>query len=131
MIGSVQELRAALHQFGSFLDLLEALRLQAEEIQSVALFAHVTIGPISLLAERDADIQSCLRSAPNFLTANPKLHADLRFFACLAEALLASYQWSEERNQFPLFIHSAAGLSLNLRAVADEMRSLSPQKEAA
>src|SRR5690348_1203248 len=127
MIGSVQELQATLHQFGSFLDMLEALRLQAEETQSMDLFAHLAKGPVALLAERNDDIQICLQAPTQFLTSNPKLHADLRFFTCLADALLAAYQWSAERNQFALFSHSSAGLILNLRAVSAEMRDLSPQ----
>ncbi len=131
MIQNAQELQGALHQFGSFLDMLEALRLQVEETQNIAFFEHFARGPIAILAERIDDIRACLQDPPPFLIAVPKLHADLRFFACLAETLLATHQWSMERGQFALFSQSAAGLVLNLRAVAIEMHDIPAQKEAA
>ena len=131
MIGSMQEFRATLHSFGSFLDMLEALRLQAEELQSLELFAHLVKGTIAILEERAVDLRSCLQNPPSFLATSPKLHSDLRFFICLSDALLAAYRWSVEREQFPLFSQSATGLILNLRAVVAEMHDLFPQQEAA
>jgi hypothetical protein len=131
MIGNHQELQATLHSFGSFLDMLEALRLQAEETQSMALLAHLAKGPIALLEERAADLRACLENPPPFLAVSPKLYSGLRFCICLADALLAVYRWSAERDQFPLFAQSAAGLILNLHAVTAEMRDFFPQQEAA
>src|SRR4051812_6367753 len=103
MICSVGELQASLHQFSSFLDMLEALRLQAEETESTALFTHASKGPMSLLGERTADIRDFLQSQPNFLSASQNLLTDLTFFACLAEALIAAYRWSADRGQFVLY----------------------------
>ena len=131
MIASVQELHAALHQFGSFLDMLDALRLQAEETQDVALFSHLAKGSLAMLEQRTADLRACLESLPPFLAANPRLQADLRLFACLTEALLAAYKWSAERSQFAFFSNSAPGLILNLRTISAEMVGLSPHQEAA
>lgn len=131
MIGSTLELLSVLHQFGSFLDMLEALRLQVEETQNIALFEHLAKGPIAILTERTEDIRVCLQDPPPFLIGVPKLHTDLRFFVCLAETLLATHQWSMERGQFALFSQSAAGLVVNLRAVAVEMQNIPAQKEAA
>ena len=58
MIKNAMELKAALHQFGSFLDMLEALRLQLEETQIIALFEHFARGPIAILTERTNDIRA-------------------------------------------------------------------------
>lgn len=131
MIEGIEELQAMLFQFGSWLDMVDALRLQAEETRDTALFDHLTKGPFALLAERSAEIHTCLQMAPSFLTSSRQLYEDVQLFTCLADALLAVYHWSQERNAFALYAQSAMGLTLNLRTVIAEIAAISSQREAA
>lgn len=131
MIDNLAELHGAVHQYKSFLDMMEALRLQFDETGNAALFEHLVKGPIAILEERSGALGDCLLEPRAFLAENPKLHSDLRFFVCLSDAFIAAYYWSAERGQLLFFAQTAAGIVMNLRAVAAEIQDFSSQQEAA
>lgn len=64
MIKNAHELFVTLHQLSSFADMLEALRLDAEEKHDYALFSHLSQGYLCRIRELNAELREYLQQQP-------------------------------------------------------------------
>ena len=69
MIQNAHELFVTLHQLSSFADKLEALRLDAEQKNDFALFAHLSGGYLHRIHELNAELRDYLADSPEPATA--------------------------------------------------------------